>query len=276
MTTMPVTRAVVLARGLGTRMRRADRIAEAALAPDQLAVADVGLKAMIPVGRPFLDYVLSGLADAGIEDVCLVIGPEHEQVRERYIEEVPPRRLRVHFAVQAEPRGTADAVLAAARFVEDRPFLVLNSDNYYPVAALRALRQAGPPSLLGFDRLGLVRGGNIDRARIAKFALLITDQDGLLRRIAEKPDEATMRTIGETAPVSMNCWCFPAEILAACRAIGPSERGGLELPHAVQHAIDVLGLSFRVVPCDAPVLDLSSRADIAAVKAALSTVEVAL
>ena len=67
---MSTTRAVILARGLGTRMRRSD--AEADLSDDQAAVAATGVKALIPIGRPFLDYVLSALADAGIVSVCLV------------------------------------------------------------------------------------------------------------------------------------------------------------------------------------------------------------
>ena len=61
--------------------------------------------------------------------------------------------------------------LAAEEFARGEPFLLINSDNYYPAQALAALRLQGPPSLLGFDRHGLVRGGNIDPERIAKFAL---------------------------------------------------------------------------------------------------------
>lgn len=269
-----VTHAVVLARGLGTRMRRAD--AATALDPEQAAVAETGLKAMIPVGRPFLDFVISGLADAGFADVCLVIGPEHGQVRQRYGEELRPTRVRVDFAIQAEPLGTADAVLAARAVVGDADFVVLNSDNYYPVDALAALRQAGAPALLGFDREGLIRGGNIDPERIARFALLQTDVEGYLERVVEKPDEEELRRFGADAPVSMNCWCFPPEIFAACAAISPSARGELEIPHAVQYAIEELGMRFRVVPSDLPVLDLSSRGDIASVEQRLRGVEVRL
>ena len=72
-------RAVILARGLGTRMRQAE--GGATLAGEQAVAADAGLKAMIPIGRPFIDYILSALADAGIEEACLVIGPEHASVR---------------------------------------------------------------------------------------------------------------------------------------------------------------------------------------------------
>ena len=56
-------RAVILAAGLDTRMQRADESAR--MSPEQRRVADSGVKAMIPIARPFLDYVLSALADAG-------------------------------------------------------------------------------------------------------------------------------------------------------------------------------------------------------------------
>ncbi|MDO8666338.1 MAG: hypothetical protein Q7J79_06970, partial [Gemmatimonadales bacterium] len=80
-------RAVILARGLGTSMRRADPAAT--LDQEQRSAADAGMKGMIRIGRPFLDYLLSALANAGIRDVCLVVGPEHDAVRGRYEGRVP-------------------------------------------------------------------------------------------------------------------------------------------------------------------------------------------
>ena len=119
--------AVIMARGLGTRMRKTDEAA--LLDKGQMEAADTGIKAMIPIGRPFLDYVLSGLADAGYPKACLVIGPEHQIVRD-YFKKNPPRRISIEFAVQEKPLGTADAVLAARNVVGESHFLVINSDNY--------------------------------------------------------------------------------------------------------------------------------------------------
>src|SRR5690348_12293614 len=110
-------------------MRSAD--ASAALSSEQLHAADTGIKAMIPIGRPFLDFVLSALADTGIESVCLVIGPEHSSIRD-YYDSLALRRIQIHFAIQERPIGTANALLSARQFVADEPFLSLNSDNYYP------------------------------------------------------------------------------------------------------------------------------------------------
>ncbi len=278
MTAGGATKAVVLARGLGTRMRRAD--ASATLDEGQQAAADAGLKGMIPVGaggegRPFMDYALSALADAGFREACLVIGPEHDAVREHYAR-LRTERIAVRFAVQERPLGTADAVLAAEEFADGEPFLVVNSDNYYPAATLAALRTAPAPALAGFDRAALADGGNIDPARIASFALLETSPDGALSRIVEKPDAATLRALGDDASVSMNCWLLTPAIFEACRSIAPSPRGELELPDAVRWLMERRGARFTVVPSHEPVLDLSNRADVPAVAARLAGVDVRL
>ena len=266
-----VTKAVVLARGLGTRMRRDD--ATVALDDVQAAVAARGVKAMIPIGRPFLDYALSALADAGCTDVCLVIGPEHDEIRDYYTRKSPPARVRVAFAVQQEPRGTADALLSARDFAAGDRVLMVNSDNYYPPRALAALRGVAGAGLLGFDRDALIRDGNIEAARVQKYALLALNADGTLARIVEKPDAATVAAMGADALVSMNAWVFTPAIFEACRRVKPSARGELELQDAVRIAVDELDERFDVVRVAAGVLDLSSRGDIASVRDRLAGVE---
>jgi glucose-1-phosphate thymidylyltransferase len=267
-------KAVVLARGLGTRMRA--RNDGAVIAREQAAVADQGVKAMIPVGgRPFLNYVLAALADAGLTDVCLVVGPEHQAIREYYSRTVVPHRARLSFAIQEKPLGTADAVRAAEQFVAEEPFVVVNADNYYPPEVLAALRRHPPPATVGFARDGLLRDGQIPLDRIARYALLDVGPDGVLRRIVEKPDEEAARTLRD-APVSMNCWLLTPAIFDACRRVSPSARGELELPLAVQYAIDVMEMHVHVVPANAPVLDLTHRPDIATVASRLGRRNVSL
>jgi glucose-1-phosphate thymidylyltransferase len=264
-------KALVLARGKGTRMQRADP--SAAADPGQLKVADTGVKAMIPFRRPFLDYILSALADAGCLDICLIIGPEHDQVREYYERTRPPQRVRVSYAVQAEARGTADAVLSAESFAGAEPFLVLNSDNYYPIDVLRALVELDGPGLPAFQRAALIAHGNIDPERIRSYAVLTIDSKGFLEDIVEKPDELTFARYGDDMRVSMNCWRFGPSIFEACRRITPSPRGELELPNAVRYAVRVMKERLRAIPVAAGVLDLSRREDIAAVDRRLSEID---
>ena len=246
-------------------MRMRGAAPAAGLTTEQATAADAGMKGMISIGRPFLDFVISALADAGITDVCLVIGPEHDRVREYYGGAVELTRVRVHVAVQHEPLGTADAVAAAESFAAGDTVLVLNSDNYYPIHTLRALRELGSAGVAVFERQALVRLGNIDADRIAKFSVVHIEPDGTLRRIIEKPDAAAVASLGTEVFVGMNSWSFPPEIYAACRRVSPSVRGELEIQDAVQLARDEMGVTFRVLTFHDGVLDLSTRGDIASV-----------
>lgn len=270
---LPTTRAVILARGLGTRMRATD--ADATLDAGQAKAADTGVKGMIPIGRPFLDFVISALADAGIREVCLVIGPEHQAMRD-YYGALPMSRVRVSFAVQERPAGTADAVSAARAFAGGNTVLVLNSDNYYPIEAYRRLAALGGSALVGFDRHALVAEGNIPEERIRNFALVERDTAGFLASIVEKPDEATSARMGSEALVSMNLWSFTPAIFEVCRRVRPSVRGELELQDAVRIAMEELGERFVVLPYRGGVLDLSSRRDVAAVAGRLAGTPIAL
>jgi dTDP-glucose pyrophosphorylase len=267
-------KAAILARGLGTRMRKATP--DAHLTNGQEAVADTGVKALMPMGRPFLDYVLGTLADAGYRRICLVIGPEHDALREYYGKTLEYERLSVEFAVQEKPLGTADAVASAETFADGDFVTVINSDDYYPVEALRALRGLDGHGLAAFEREGMIRDSNIPPERVARFAVVELDNDGYLRKIIEKPDENSLKTLPRPMFVSMNCWRFGAAIFPACREIEPSARGELEITDAVQHLIDEKGIRFKSIPFELPVLDLTSRDDVAPVAQHLSSIKVKL
>ena len=267
----PATLAVILARGLGMRMRHGG---ENELSAAQVRAADSGLKGLIPVGRPLLDYVLSALADAGITRAVLVIGPEHGVVREYVAARAPRSRVRVEFATQAEPRGTADALLAAREAVgEAESFLVLNSDNYYPAPQIRQAAALGGNGLVAFDAGALVRESGIEPERVLRYALVEFDEEGWLTAILEKPSPSAAVALRAERWVSMNLWSFTPRIFEACGRVRPSERGELELQGAVTIAMRDLGERFRVVTARAGVFDLSSRADIATVTELLSGID---
>jgi glucose-1-phosphate thymidylyltransferase len=269
-----VNKVVILAAGLGKRMRKSGDGVE--LDDHEAAAADTGVKAMIPIDRPFLDYVLSEVAAAGFTEVCLVIGPEHDQVRQYYENEVDAKQLRFSFAIQHDRLGTADALAKTEAFAEGEPVVMLNSDNYYPRSALAGLRQLDGPGLAVFDRAVMLESSNIASERLQAFAMVETDAEGMLEHVHEKPAQATVDRLGPHAGLSLNCWRFSPRIYEACQAIEPSQRGEYEITDAVQHAIDQFGERFGVVHCDEPVLDLSRREDIPAVAERLRQVPCAL
>lgn len=272
------TLAVILARGLGSRLRTDDG---APLTEAQRAAAAVGAKGLVPVaGRPFLDFLLHELADAGVTDVVFVVSPDDTLIRQRYDTDAPPTRIRVRYAVQQEPRGTAHALLSARDAVcaalgaptddaHHRHFLMCNADDLYPSAAVRALVELGGPGLIAFDADALVAGGTIEPERIRAFALLRIAEDGSLLEIVEKPAADHPLVLAPMRWVSMNLWRFTDAIFADCEAVAPSPRGELELADAVRRAI-ARGERFMTVPQHVAVPGLTHRRDVAALDTLLA------
>jgi dTDP-glucose pyrophosphorylase len=251
---LQIGKAVVMARGLGTRMRAGD---DSSLTQNQSIVASTGVKSLVPIvgEKTLLDFIVERLISAGFANICLVIGPEHSQIRDHC------RKIStdLEFAIQVEPKGTADAILAAEDFVGEDRFLAINSDNLYPLEALTELKKLDRQGMVAFDRKQLIENSNIPEERLSSFADVITEGE-FLRRIVEKPEVPLKDGL-----VSMNLWMFEPSIFRACREIEPSIRGEYEITAAVNHSINEMGEKFNVIPSSGAVLDLSSKADISKV-----------
>ena len=113
-----------------------------------------------PAGRPFLDYVLSSLADAGFTRVALIVAPEGEgATRCGSITWVPRRPSRIALSFVVQTRGAGYRQRRARGRVVDRgePFVGLNADNLYLCGyASRAAHQADGPALPVYERDQLV------------------------------------------------------------------------------------------------------------------------
>lgn len=263
-----INKAVILARGLGTRMQK--QVEGVELDEQTRKAADAGSKALIPVsedGRPFLDYAIQELLDAGFTDICLVIAPDNSVMRDRY-QGISSRAsdFRIQFAYQVEPRGTADAVHAAEEFAGDDEIVMVNCDNLYSVAALETLRKAPKDACYaaGYERESMVAKGNIEPERVSRFAVVEVDGDWNLKRVVEKPERPEDYALEGKVYVSMNLFRFTPAIFTACENIAPDPvRGELELPTAAQYVIDHGLAPFKVLPTTEGVFDLTSKADIA-------------
>lgn len=136
--------AVVLAGGLGTRLRS--------------VVKDIP-KCMAPVaGEPFLSYVLEWLGRYGVSRVVLSVG----YLRDEVINWVSGRSFpfEVVFAVEEEPLGTGGAIKYALSKCRERKVVVVNGDTFFPVD-LDALPFDAPVTVAlkpmeSFDRYGAV------------------------------------------------------------------------------------------------------------------------
>ncbi len=215
----PIRDAVVLAGGRGTRMRGA-----AGDLPKPLV--EIG-------GRAMLVHILERMAEAGIEAAHVVVGYKAEAI-ERALRGAG-LALQLHFHLQTEPRGTADALLRAAAGPQGR-FLLSWADIVLPVSDYRALIDAAAdPScdaVLGVNRVDDPFEG----------AAVYLDAQGLVERVVEKPPRGTSTTSFNNAGI----FALPLTAFDAARAVEPSPRGELEFPQALD-AMIAGGTRFRAV-----------------------------
>ncbi|MEW6512142.1 MAG: sugar phosphate nucleotidyltransferase [Bacteroidota bacterium] len=273
---------VILAAGIASRMRTPRRT-PAGTDARLLREAEEKTKSMIGVGmggRPFLDYLIYNVREAGYTDVVLVVGEESAAMRAHYGERErgnPYHGVTISYAVQripggrTKPLGTADAVLCAMMSRPDwaeTQFTVCNSDNLYSINALRLMREtAAPCALIDYDRDAL----GFEPSRIEKFAVLQTDSEGYLTGIIEKPspDEiARLRGPSGRIGVSMNIFRFAYDLMLQPLKETPLHPVRLEkeIPAALMLLIARHPRSVLTIPLAERVPDLTSKEDIAEVQ----------
>ena len=109
--------AIILAGGLGTRLRR--------------AVPDLP-KPMAPVaGRPFLEYLLDYLNKERVKRVILAVGYKWEVIANHFGTNYCGMEL--EYSIEKEPLGTGGGLRQALELVEEKSPLVLNGDTFFPV-----------------------------------------------------------------------------------------------------------------------------------------------
>jgi glucose-1-phosphate thymidylyltransferase len=270
--------AVILARGLGTRLKKKTKNLKLDQATEDFA--NKGWKPFIPLigSRSFLDYTIASLQQVGIAKVCLVIGPEHSPIRKRYEKmDKSLSNLEICFAIQKKPLGTADAVKAAKDWLKNESFIVLNGDNLYPPSNIKTLifEPEKICYIVGFNRESLIKKSNFSAERIKNFSVIETTETSYMERIVEKPSNPETYSTPQGILVNMNLYRFTYHIFQACEKIKPSpSRGEYELTSAVQMLIDELTVPIKVLVSNEGVIDLTYRKDIPKIKEKLEALNI--
>lgn len=113
-----MTSAIILAGGLGTRLRS--------------AVPDLP-KPMAPVsGRPFLEILMDYWIGQGVDQFILSVGYRYEAILDYF--GTGYKNAKLEYAIETSPLGTGGGVLLAMQKVSDKlPFLLLNGDTFFAV-----------------------------------------------------------------------------------------------------------------------------------------------
>lgn len=134
-----IKQAVILAGGLGTRMR---------------PLTDTMPKPMIPVhGRPFLEYLVELLKKNGIEEIILLLGYLPEKITEHF-GDGSKFGVKIRYEITPVEYDTGTRIKHAEPLFAEQ-FLLMYCDNYWPLdlARLTAFYDAhnAPASVVVFD-----------------------------------------------------------------------------------------------------------------------------
>jgi glucose-1-phosphate adenylyltransferase len=274
---------IILAGGASSRMKNSEG---SQLSKEAVQQANNRSKALILVNdRPMLDYVLYNAQKAGLEQIYIVISPKGDLFKSYYGELTQGNAfhgLTISYATQhipedrIKPLGTADAVyqtLTQYPELQDQEFIVCNCDNLYSSNAFKALRETSAANaFINYDREAL----QYPMERIARFALTKVNSQNYLEDIIEKPDKEqteTYRAEDGTFRVSMNIFKFNGSpffpFLKNC-PLHPV-RKEKELPTALLNMIQGSEQSLLAIPFSEHVPDLTSKDDIFAMNAYLTT-----
>jgi len=224
--------AVVLAGGLGTRLRP--------------VVSEVP-KGMAPInGRPFLELLLEYWIDQGVRRFVISVGYLAGQIRNHFGERW--RGADILYAEEREPLGTGGGLLLAASHAQSADIIVMNGDSFFAVdlAQLCDFHSARRADWT----LSLFRSHDVER-----YLGLAVAEDGRVQSLSSKPGKAGALVNGGVYLVRRAA----LEVLP-WRA---GQRFSLEsdlLPHALQASWRTFGREFASQFIDIGVPDDYQRA----------------
>ncbi len=261
---------VIMAAGLGSRFGGNKQL------------VDVG-----PNGEVFFDFAIADAIAAGADRVVLIVRRAFAHTVDEHVRKMHGD-IDLHLVCQdesdaptrAKPWGTAHAILTAMGAV-DRPFIVVNADDYYGVESYRqvaeVLRDAD-------DQTAVVAGFELGRTLPSKGSVsrgVCDVERGALTRLVEthgiERNAAGLivstdppGTLGDRTPVSMNMWGFPVSIFAHLErmwheflaAHGHEEKTEFLLPSVVAELMDAGKLRVSVVHTESDWIGVTNPDDL--------------
>lgn len=204
-------KALILAAGEGRRMR-----------PLSVTIP----KPLLPLlNRPLLEWSISSLHQAGIQEIGVVISPTFPQERLASFE--------CEWFIQEKPLGVGAAILEAEDWLDSPSFLVCAGDSVFSSDFIQK-----------FLHLHLEESPAVTIAtEVAPWPLMgtkscvVLDHQGYVQYIIEKPTKEQAR--GNLAAASI--FMFEQSVLTKLKAAQPSPRGEIEVQATIQSLIDQRG-----------------------------------
>ncbi len=173
--------------------------------------------------RPVLDYVLRQLEEVGVDEIIGITGHLSPSIEAWLAEKHPDLSFRP--VPQERQLGTADAIRLAEPYV-DGPILIVFVDTLFD-ADLGLIQKMT-------DRDGIIWAKEVEDYQ--RFGVIVTDEEGDMVRIVEKPSEPISR-LANIGLYYVRDWKLMFEGISKVMA-APPNHGEYFLTDAFQYMID--------------------------------------
>ncbi len=196
---------IILAGGSGTRL---------------YPLTKTTSKQLLPVyDKPMIYYPLSTLMLFGIKDILIISTPQDTPNIEKLFGDGSKLGLTIHYAIQNEPKGIAQAFTIGAEFIgNDDVCLILGDNIFYMGEQFHTFRDEVEKNEGKRATIFAYHVSDPERFGVVEF-----DENLKAVSIEEKP------TKPKSNYASVGLYFYPKDVVEKARSLKPSARGELEI-----------------------------------------------
>lgn len=201
-------------------------------------------KVLLPIyDKPMLYYPLTTLMNAGIRDILIIVSEKDLPLFKELLGNGQKLGINISYDIQTEPRGTADAILIAEKFIGNDEACLIFGDNIFFDGNMNELLEKAGKLTTGAK----VFGYYVDDPR--PFGVAEFDKNGKILSLEEKPQNP------KSNYAVTGLYFYDNRCVKFAKTLKPSARGELEVTDLNKKFLEAGDLSIELLSKNVKWLD---------------------